>query len=188
MLQQIAADNVLSDVNDEVTVELFILESGLDEGKYITGDIQEFGFKKYDGKNLPKEKDVDKRMYTFRGEFFIDQSLKHEKLALHFGPSDYPYQIYINGIKIFTSGMFKHGYNSSNYTSPNIFLSDGFLKYGQEKNEVAVQIYPKYEISPLDAVTVLSYNRGSVKAFFRDLFNVHLIQGSSLIAFIIVYY
>ncbi|MBN1797778.1 MAG: hypothetical protein JW822_04320 [Spirochaetales bacterium] len=182
------ADNTLSDAADEVVVELFILESSLDEGNYITEDIHEIGFKKYDGKNLPQDKDVEKRMYTFRGEFFIHESLRQEKLALHFGPSDYPYQVYINGIKVFTSGIFRDGYNSSNYSSPNIFLSQDLLKYGQEKNEVAVQIYPKYEISPLDTVTILSYNRGSVKAFFRDLFNVHLIQGSSLIAFILFLY
>jgi methyl-accepting chemotaxis protein len=186
--KQIAADNVLSDIHDEAAVDLFILESSLDEGKYITGDIREFDFTKYDGKNLPKEKDVERRMYTFLGEFFIDGSLKQENLALHFGPSDYPYNIYINGIKVFTSGFFENGYNSSNYNSPNIFLSQDYLKYGEEKNQVAVQIYPKYETSPLASVTILSYNKGSLKSFFRDLFNVHLIQGSSLIALILFLY
>ncbi len=184
----LSADDRLKTIDDEVTLQFSILESALQEGAYITGNLEQLGFKKYDGMKLPREKDLKQRMYTFRAVFFLDTAVKGHDLSVHLGPADYPLHLYLNGTKIYVWGRYGKHYNSTAYNSPNIYLPEKLLHYGTEKNEIAIQIFPRYEVRPLGTVTILAFTKGAAQAFFRDLLNIHLIQGACLIAFILFLY
>ncbi|MEJ2663043.1 MAG: methyl-accepting chemotaxis protein [Spirochaetia bacterium] len=184
----LSADDRLKTIDDEVTLQFSMLESAVQEGAYITGNLEQLGFKKYDGMKLPREKDLKQRMYTFRAVFFLDTAVKGHDLSVHLGPADYPLHLYLNGTKIYVWGRYGKHYNSTAYNSPNIYLPAKLLHYGAEKNEIAIQIFPRYEVRPLGTVTILAFTKGAAQAFFRDLLNIHLIQGACLIAFILFLY
>ncbi len=184
----LCAEERLKNIDDRLELNFFILESAVREGAFISGDLEELGFTRYDGLKLPKKKDLEKRMYTFRAVFYLDESLKNQDLAVHLGPADYPFHLYLNGVELFMWGRYGEHYNSTYYRSPNILLPPQLLAYGARKNEIAIQIFPRYETRPLGTVTILSYSRGMFNSFFRDLFNIHLIQGSCMIAFVLFLY
>jgi methyl-accepting chemotaxis protein len=184
----LCAEDRLKNIDDQLELKFYILESAVHEGAYISGDMGDQGFTMYDGLKLPVNKDLKNRMYTFRAVFYLDESLKERDLAVYLGPADYPFHLYVNGVEIFIWGRYKGQYNSTYYNSPNIFLPPQLLAYGARKNEIAIQIFPRYETRPLGSVTILSYGKGMFYSFLRDLFNIHLIQGSCMIAFVLFLY
>ncbi len=177
-----------NNIEDKVILNFYILESKFADGEYIKGDINQYGFQKYDNGFLPVKLDIKRRMYTFRTDFNIDESLKNENLSIFIGPTDYPYNVYLNGKIICKKGRYKNNYNSTLYYSENIYLSSDILKYGIEKNEFCIQVYPLFETKSLGKVILTSSEKVSFMVFLRNLFNVHLIQGACVVSIIVFLY
>ncbi len=183
----------INKINEELVFDFHILESEYKEGqtnekKYINGDLKELGFVKYDGKTLPKNPNYKRSMYTFRDSFYVDESLKDRNLGLYIGFTDYSYNIYINNILIHKSGIHKNGSTSRIYYAPNIHLPSDKLNYNDKINEIAVEIFPKYEIVALSKVTLSSYDNVTIWSFWRNLVGVHLIKAGSILALLIGIY
>jgi len=177
----------LNNINDEKIIKLYILGSEEAQGKYIEGNLKMLGFTEYDNKTLPYI-EYDRKMYTFRGTFNLDNNLKNEYISIYMGPADYPFLIYLNGKVIFKKGSFGKYYKSIIYDSSNIYLPNYLLNYGDKGNEIAVEIFPNYERRPLSKIILCSYLKNNRNVFYRNLFNVNLIQGSCIIALILFFY
>jgi methyl-accepting chemotaxis protein len=184
------AENIIKNIDEKIKLGSFlILESELSEGKYIKANPSDPSFTAYDGKLLPKKLKITNRMYTLRTEFYVDENLKNGELSIYIGPSEYPYRIYINGILLNIQGRYKDGiYNSTAIYSVNQYLSGSILKYGNEKNEIAVELFPRYEVAPAMDIVLSSYYGNSVYAFWHNIFNIHLVQASVILAILISFY
>lgn len=179
---------VFTDPNENLILNLYILESEIGEGKYLDKDPYVLGFKKYNGEKLPLEKNIKNRMYTLRTSFYIDESIKDIQLSLFISSKAYPFIFYLNGKQIYKKGRYKDAYNSMIFKSSNIFLSKDLLNYGKNKNELAVQIFPKFETNPFSKI-ILSSDKNNIKRSFRhDLLNFYFIQGAGFTMFIIFLY
>ena len=74
---------------------------------------------------------------------------------------------------------------SNNYYSSNIYLPEHLLNFGDKKNELAIQIFSKQEESAFSEIAISSYKNVSSWVFWRNLFNIHLIQGAFVVAIIL---
>ncbi len=172
-------------------IEFFIHEGEFIEGKsnekkYLYDyPIDEY-FKKYNGKHLPQEKTYKRRIYTLKGFLKIDKHYKDKVLSLYAGPIDYPANFYLNKVLIHKVGRYKKTYNSTIYTASNIILPSELLNYDDEVNEIAVELYPKYEIRPFTDIYISRYENVSGCVFWRNFFNVYLIQASVFLSILIL--
>ncbi len=166
----------------------FILESEYHPGWYLTSDLSSVGFKPYLFNSLPVTLKGIRRMYTFRGNFYIDPSLQNTPFSLYLGPSSYPYDIYLNGKKILIRGNPGIFYQSTFYDTIDIQINGEFLHYGKIPNEIAVQAYTIDETAPLEAPVFSSEKMIARMVFFRNLFNVYFIQASCVIGILIGLY
>lgn len=181
---------IYDDINDLKQIELYIHEGEYsetepNEKKYIYDYPLEKYFSKYDQKHLPKEKDYKRRMYTLKGFLIIDDNIKDEVLSLYMGPIDYPANIYLNKVLIHKAGRYKKSYNSTIYTASNIILPNELLLNNAE-NEIAVELFPQYEIRPFSKIYVSVYKKVSNLVFWRNFFNVYLIQASVFLSILIL--
>ena len=71
-------------------------------GKYIENTSS--GFKAYDGGKLEQTDTESRQMYTFSVDFSLNSSIDGKDISLYLGPSDYPYNIYLNGQRILRWG------------------------------------------------------------------------------------
>ncbi|MBN1697594.1 MAG: hypothetical protein JW881_08785 [Spirochaetales bacterium] len=167
---------------------IYILESGFAEGKYVTGDLKEQGFEKYDGKWLQNKKNLERYMYTFRTRFYVDERLRNVHLSLYMGMTGYPRAIYLNGRKIQTYGRYRDVYNTHAFLSHNIYLSEDILRYGNEINELAIQAYPEKDNLPLEDLTIGSYYKNEGEVFLRNFIGVSMMQVACITSFVIFLY
>lgn len=180
-----------------MNLQFYYKQSKYDEGekneeKFIHSPLDKNDYKKYKGGLLPHKKtDETRYMYTFKTEFFINPELTQRELALYIGPMNYPFNIYLNGQMIFKRGRHKIGYNSTLYYSSSVYLPRDLIKYGLSKedlNQLAIEIYPKFEVDPMSPIQLSTYSDVSEKTFLRNLTNINLIQGAGLISLIISIY
>lgn len=171
-----------------VLQKIYILESELEEDKYILDDLSESGFEEYDGKWLTQDENIKTRMYTFRTGFYVDNSLKREKISLYMPITGYPRNIYLNGKNISTAGRYGEKYNPSSFTATNIYLSADFLHYGNTLNELAIQVYPEEGNLALGNPSISSYYKNAVRVFIQSFIGLHLVQAGVVIAFIMFVY
>ena len=165
-------------------LDFFMLESELDEGKYIDSEIHEYGFVKYDNKELPCERNKNNRMITLRSDFYIDSIYADQKLYLVVLPVNYPCNIYFNGELIFVEGNYKNGYTSRMHYSEDIFLPPVLFRFN-EKNQIIFQLYPKEgENHPLNKPFIANAREATNYVFYRNFFGPKLILASSFCGFI----
>lgn len=185
-----------TNINEPLKFEyLYLLEHENDIGdniklnQYVNADIEEYEFIKYDGGNLPKNKELENRMYTFMREFNIDKELAGNDLCVYIGMMDFPLDIYLNGKLIYKIGRYKDGYNSTIYYSYAVYLSKDLLKYGNESNKIVFQAFPKYEIRPFEIPRIWTYSQITHEVFWRNFFGVHLVQGVFILSiFLFIYF
>ncbi len=195
-VSSIFSNNIIRNTDDEIEIDFYFLESEFaknrnEELEYINGDLTILDFQKYDGKSLPKNLNVKRRMYTFRGFFYLDEKLKYEDLALMFGSTTYPYNVYLNGKQILKRGRYKKHYNSTIFSSSRVLLPkyDDKIYYGDDDvNELAIQIFPIYETQPFPKVILSSYDKIATKMFIKNFFAVNFIQGVFIINVILFIY
>ncbi|MFW5799734.1 MAG: ATP-binding protein, partial [Spirochaetota bacterium] len=181
--------NILKNEKQKLKLNFFILESERAEGKYIDIDMKEAGFKPYDNKAFPWNNEIDKHMFTLRSIFYLDKSLQGTSLALFVDPQNYPHNIYLNGEMIHRAGRYKENYNSAVRRAEAIYLSDADLIYSVDKpNEIAVELFPMYENTPLSLMYISSYDNVITKVFWTNFFYKDIIRGSFFISLIISLY
>lgn len=188
-VQNINTKNILDNIDQKITFdEMLILESKRAAGKYIEVNTSSYKFKKYDMKHLPDKLNMDKKMYTMRNTFYIDQKLINEDISIFVGPADYPFDLYINGSLILKRGRYKDSHNASTYHSNNLLLLSNYLNYGNVSNNIAMQAFPKHEINYPPDIAISSSKIVTSMAFWRNFFNVHLVQGVALISLLLFIY
>ncbi len=173
---------VLTPTRLELSPDLYILESALEEGRYIQSNIADAGFRLYDFRQLPREKDLNNRMYTFIGEFKVDEQLRDTPLSLYIGPTKYSYVVYINGIALHRRGTHTSTYDTAVMSPSDVYLSRNLLRFGDAPNRIAVEVFTGYEIFPFQQMYVSTYSLNSARAFWKEMFYNQFIKGSSFVS------
>ncbi len=182
-------ENTLKDINNALTLENFkVLESEYNEGAFTDFYKYEELFSPYNKGNLSKITDIERSMYTFYTEFYLDENLKEERLACYVDPIEYPYNIYINNILIFKKSRFKDNLATSRFSTSGFYLSTDLLNYDDNPNSFVLQIYPIYKTDPISDIKILDYDKAMEKVFWRDFFSIHLIQGAFVLSIVIAIY
>lgn len=180
-------ENSLKDIESTLILQDFkLMESEYNEGEYIDYHLYKDLFRSYFGGNL--EKNPERTMYTFYTDFFLDSSLKNERIACYIDPMEYPYNLYINGILIFKKSRFKNNLATSRFSTSAIFLSEELLNYGSNSNSFVLQIYPVYKTDPISSIQILDYDKAMEEVFWRNFFSIHLIQGAFILSIVIAIY
>lgn len=165
-------------------LEFHILESDFAEGKYLSGDLNEQGFIKYDNREIPFQRPANNRMITLRSVFKIDSIYSSQYIYLVVLPIDYSCAIYINGKLINERGNHKNGYTNRLHSSDKILISPDLIRYNA-KNEIAIQLYPKEgESYPLSHVFLTNSKDATLYVFYRNLLGPKLIFALSLCGFV----
>ncbi|RPJ09502.1 MAG: hypothetical protein EHM28_01390, partial [Spirochaetaceae bacterium] len=187
------AQNKIADINElTILTDIFFLESSADAdaGKLILLPREELEFKLYEGGKLPHLLQEHKRIYTLRTYFFIETENIPEVVCLYTGPFDYAADVYLNGIKIAQIGRSTTGYNSINYQATQIILPHDLLFFGRERNELALQLFPRYEneTNPVKSLIITSFTNASGMVFFKDLLNIHFVRSAGVVSIILFIY
>ncbi len=182
-------ENTLNDINNTLILRDFkVLESDYDEGAYIDFSEHEDLFSIYNDGKLSKLLEVERSMYTFYTEFYINGKLNIERLACYVDPIVYPYNIYINGILIFKKSRTRDNLATSRFSTSVIYLSNDVLNFGDNPNSFVLQIYPIYKTDPISNIKILDYDTAMEEVFWRNFFSIHLIQGAFILALVVAIY
>jgi hypothetical protein len=186
-IQQITAGNPVLDLSNAAYLET-VYSPGISIKPWFTAA----GYLPYHGEQFTKGLDSGNRMTVLYGEFLAAKDLTNTPLSLYFGPSDYPYSVYLNHRLLFTRGTpgvrQKGEYRSSFFTSLDYSLSSDLLLYSPATNRISFELYPTYETGPFDLPELITSEQAALKVFVRDLFNVHLIQSACLVSIFIGLY
>jgi methyl-accepting chemotaxis protein len=169
----------------------FLIETEVgDAMPYINSDLSDHDYKEYrDDSPLPISKPDIKRMYIIRSQFLINRALQKKSVSIYIGPKNYPYDFFLNGKLIHKSGSYDTTYNSTIFSAYNILLPNDMLKYGDEKNEIALKIVTWYnENTSLGNLTLSSFYKNSNSVFWRNLFYIHIVQAAVFVTFLIAIY
>lgn len=157
-----------------------ILESELQEGRYIIGDKEKLGFVPYDGMEMPNNRPTKNRMITLRSEFSIDSNFVTNDIYLVVLPIDYYCKIFFNGILIGIRGSKNGKYTSRIHYSEKILIPKEKINYSG-KNEIALQLYPiEGEVFPVSGIFIANAKDASKYVFLRNLVGPKLIFALTL--------
>lgn len=179
----------MSVTNQKLIIEdLVYFESEYLPGMTVNSKFDDGIFKPYHGKpfsTVPKNKKV---MITLKGQFLLEEALSTTPLALYFGPSNYPYSVYLNKHLILQRGSREGEYRSNYFTSINYQLLGQNINFGSVPNELVIELYPLFETAPFDFPFVAQEKLVTDFIFARDLFNVNLIRSVCVLCFFIGLY
>ena len=182
--QALSAKNDKSLLFPRTELEFYILESELTEGKYLEGNVKDYGFIKYQNNELPLERPIDDRMLTLRAKFVIDSTYLGQDIYLVLLPAEYPYRVYFNQNEVLIRGDYKYGYTNRMHYSEAVLLPSDKTKYG-EVNEIAFEIYPKQgEVNPLSEIFISNAQDATKYVFYRNLLGPKLITALALSGFV----
>ena len=144
----------------------------------------------WNGAQLPANKQEDPEPILLSTEFTLDASSFVEPLGLYLGPTNYPCEISINGIKIFQSGYFSSSDDniSNAFPSASIFIPSGLVRIGEEKNILEVSLHPLGYTTPFPKVVLTDFRRADNMASNRNFIGVFLIGAVSLLSLVISVY
>ena len=178
------ANNQNSQLFPRTNLEFFILESELAEGKYLDGNIPDYGFIQYKNKELPVERPIHDRMLTLRSKFIVDSNFKGQDLFLVVLPAEYPYKIYFNQHQLAVRGDYKYGYTNRLHYSEKVLIPSDKINYNGN-NEIAFQLYPmEGEVNPLNQIFISNAQDATRYVFLRNLVGPKLISALSLTGFV----
>ncbi|MBN2545578.1 MAG: methyl-accepting chemotaxis protein, partial [Spirochaetes bacterium] len=140
------------------------------------------GFCEYKNGLVPYTVDKNNRQLIFVSNLNISERFKEADLSFYSGPSLYPFDVYFNNHKIAVIGEYKQYYNGYNYISKNIYLQKDLINYNADNHLVVLAF-------PYDETAELEFSIGPTKIverkiYFRNLFNVNLIQAICTMSFI----
>jgi len=148
---------------------------------YIQNNSLE-GFVPYSGSLIPYDKSIAKRKVVFVQELGSLPIKDGEALALLLPPGDYPCDIYLNNNLIGRTGSYGNHYASTIYYSSRLPIDKRILN---EKNILVIEAFPLHENNPLPPMKIVEWKAASAEVFWRNVFNVNLIQASFVFAIIL---
>ena len=184
------AQHSISDLDSKNYLDFYILESNFDPGNYILDDNNISGFVEYDWRKITKTRPNNDRMITLRSSFSVHLTPGDEALYLAIFPSDYPYNIYLNGHLISSFGNYKDAYTSRKLFSSSIMLPFDLVNYQKDStNEIAIQLYPRQgEVASFSQPFIASKKVVTSYLFWKDLWGYSLVRTISFVCFLISIY
>lgn len=152
-------------------------------GAWVQAPLDGAGFTPYDSGHLDPAAAAAGQMITFRFDLDLSAADPAVLVGLFLGPGSYPRVVYLNGVALFEAGSHTGRYSSTIYYSSRILLPPQLLRYDRP-NAIAVEAYPE-ENYPLGDVLVGDFNGLARLVFLRNLFNLHLVQASVVVALMI---
>jgi len=170
---------VFQESSPRLYLDFYYFESEFAVGKYIDGNMREFGFIKYNHKQMPISRAVNDRMITLRSEFIIDSSNVNKDIYLVTLPYDYACRVYFNGTTITFRGNITDGYTNRTHISEKTLIPPSLIKYNQI-NEIAFELYPREgEINPFGKSFISNARDANKYVFLRNLVGPNLIVALS---------
>lgn len=182
--------NRITSTDEKIYLDLFFAETSELQYTYVEDTTINLNLTKYNYEIVPSTKDSSIKIYIFKSFFGIDNNLKNNDLALFFGTSNLPCDVYLNKIKIGRVGSYKEIYTSQIHSSKSFYLPTDLLYYGTDSiNELCFQFYPKYhETRPMDKMFISSYQKISSYTFWRTFVGLNLVHASIVFALILFIY
>ncbi len=140
------------------------------------------GFEPYDGGIITKDTQGGTRKIIFTTEASIQKPLQGEAIAIFTGPGNYPCDFYFNGMLVGRTGSYGKHYSSTIYYSSRFAIDSSLIG---PNNIVTVEAFPLTDRNPLPVIKIVSWTKASSEVYWRNMFNVHLIQASVVFAIII---
>ncbi|MBN1648293.1 MAG: response regulator [Spirochaetales bacterium] len=136
----------------------------------------------YDGGSLPGHDSPEIREFVFSTYFRVLPSLREKTLALYIGPTNFPAEVYLNGVLVHISGQHIRKYNSMTYRSQTVLLSRDILCYGDDQNVLTFAVFPTSEMHPLFRTGIAGFDKVERKVFLYSFLNYYFIQGSVIVS------
>ncbi len=140
------------------------------------------GFMPYDGGSIPRDTSLQSRKIMFVLDLYLVKPAPGTSLALLMGPGDYPCDVYFNDVLIGRTGSYGAHYASTIYYSSRFPIDSNLIR---EKNTLAVEAFPLSAVNPLPVMRIGDWKSVSSEVFWRNEFNVFLIQASFVFALIL---
>lgn len=171
---------------DKIPFKSYIVESFEDDKTdYITLPVSE-KFKPYDLSPFPHNDENPKRKYTVK---LIFQSPDLQDTALFLPSLYYPVEIFLNGKKIFRSGLRGKKESYSNFYGAMVQLPEALLNK-QTANTIAISLSPGYEKRSFKNMFISSHKTVMVYKFWYSFFHCMLplvFSALSLVYFVIFF-
>lgn len=142
------------------------------------------------GGQLPANKPEDAEPLILSTEFILEAAKFTEPLGLYVGPSNYPCEMSINGVKIFQSGYYLSAEDnlSNAFPSSSILIPSGLVKTGGEINTLSISIHPLGYTTPFPEVVLAGFLTADKMAFNRNFISIFLIGAVTLLSLVISVY
>ena len=181
----VAAENRITSIDEINPIDGFVVfESRIEEGIHALSDVGDPTAEAYDGGALEPQ-DREAYMLTFRTDFTVDTSLRGMDIAFLMDPTSYPYVVYLNGTELRRVGRYAEVYHPFTYDSLKVEIPDGVLRFGGEKNRLAIEIFPRFQTIPLFSVSVADGLAASRAEFWRNLVVVGFSRAAEVLALVI---
>jgi methyl-accepting chemotaxis protein len=164
--------------------DFFMIESDIDEGRHILTDRAASHTEAYDGGPL-ELRDHESYMLTFRTDFALDAGLEGTEIAFLMDPTSYPYNVYLNGAKLYSIGQYRNAYHPFTYDAEEIQIPADMLRFGDQANQLAIEIFPRYQTIALFKITVAESLQAHSAVFWRNLVVVGFTRAALMLALII---
>ncbi len=128
-------------------------------------------------------------MYSFYSRFILSDSLADEDLAIGMGITHLPLHVYLNGVRIFKRGQFRHGNTAIIRHSSCITLPKELLRRNGQPNTLVIQGYPQCKTkNTLGYFYMGSYVNVAHHVFWINILGYHFVQATVFFAFVLFIY
>ncbi len=180
-----SADNRIQTLDEIRLLDgFFLFESGIDEGLFVLADSTDPRAEGYNGAPL-ELRDREAYMLTFRTDFTLGDGLSTSEIAFLMDPTSYPYIVYLNGTRLYSVGRYRDVYHPFTYDSQKIEIPVSMLLFGDRVNQLAIEIFPRYQTIPLFAVSIAEGLQAHRAEFRRNLVVVGFTRAAEMLALII---
>lgn len=166
---------------DSVLTSWQVQEISVDTDSYLQTKSLE-GFMPYTGGPIPHDKSITERKVVFVLNLDIKKPAEGTALGIMMGPGDYPCDIYFNDILIGRTGSYGDHYASTIYYSSRFAIDPNLIR---DTNTLVIEAFPLAVVNPLPIIKIADWNGISSEVFWRNVFNVNLIQASFVFALIL---
>ncbi len=139
------SSEVLSDTDKILTLSYRYVQTRTDAPASLGGRFAELPIDSPELTELGEEGfsfNGERAVYTLRSDFSLDPSMASVPLSIGTVPTEYAYVIYLNGQRIFKTGIIGDRMPDRQFYVYTVDLPPNLLQYGNTPNQLAVEIYP----------------------------------------------
>lgn len=125
------------------------------------------------------------RMFVFRSYFSINDINYDDPISFMVTASDWPYDIYVNGVRLNSAGVHGPVYRSTIYYAARVVIPPELIKRYGGINTLEIAGFPQFETSAAPLVYMGPYMDITGKVFIRNLLNINLVQAAVVVGLII---